>query len=126
MHPSLPLLKRPEPEWAEAYRVSDFARASARRWKLVLLMAAGGFGAAYAFCWLYPDSYISYAQLLFLPPQVSEKYVESNISLHADQRVSALTQMIGSHVIAGRSSRNSACIPGSGAGGRSRIWSLIF
>ena len=33
---------------------------------------------------------------------MSEKYVESNISLHADQRVSALTQMIGSHVIAGK------------------------
>ena len=33
---------------------------------------------------------------------MSENFVESNISLHADQRVSALTQMVGSHVTAGK------------------------
>ena len=102
MHSSLELLQRPEPNWVDAYRVSDYVRASARRWKLSILMAAVGFGVAFGACWLYPDTYISYAQLLFLPPQVSEKFVESNVSLHADQRVAALTQMIGSHLTAGK------------------------
>lgn len=91
-----------EPNWYEAYRVSDFVRASARRWKLAVITGALGVTAAAGFCWLYPDTYMSYAQLLFLPPQVSEKFVESNVSLHADQRVAALTQMIGNHATAGR------------------------
>ena len=72
MHSSLELLQRPEPNWVDAYRVSDYVRASARRWKLSILLAAVGFGVAFGACWLYPDTYISYAQLLFLPPQVSE------------------------------------------------------
>lgn len=101
MHPSLPAA-RLDQNWVEAYRVSDFLRASVRRWKLIILTGLTGFAAAYAFCWLYPDTYFSYAQLLFMPPQVSEKFVESNVSLHADQRVGALTQMIGSHVTAGK------------------------
>ena len=100
---SPPLLgQQPEPNWAESYRVSDYVRASARRWKLALLTTLAGLAATLAWCWVFPDTYVSYSQLLFLPPQVSEKFVESNISLQADQRVSALTQMIGSHVTAGK------------------------
>ena len=102
MTPPLLLSPRPEQNWVEAYRVSDYGRAAARRWKLSLLTAALGLAVAYTFCWFFPDTFVSYAQLLFLPPQVSEKFVESNISLHADQRVTALTQMIGSHSTAGK------------------------
>ena len=97
-----PLGQQLEQNWAESYRVSDFVRASARRWKLALLTTLAGLAATFAWCWVFPDTYVSYSQLLFLPPQVSEKFVESNISLQADQRVSALTQMIGSHVTAGK------------------------
>ena len=102
MYPSSPHLQQPEQNWAESYRVADYVRASARRWKLALLTTLAGLGATFGWCWVFPDTYVSYSQLLFLPPQVSEKFVESNISLQADQRVSALTQMIGSHVTAGK------------------------
>jgi predicted Zn-dependent protease/uncharacterized protein involved in exopolysaccharide biosynthesis len=102
MHPSQPFSLRTESNWFEAYRVSDFVLASARRWKLAVLTSLLGLGAALGFCWLYPDTYISYAQLLFLPPQVSEKFVASNVTLHAEQRVAALTQMIGNHATAGK------------------------
>ena len=96
------LLQQPEPNWIESYRVADYLRASARRWKLAILMGLIGLAAASSWCWVFPDTYTSYSQLLFLPPQVSEKFVESNVSLQADQRVTALTQMIGSHVTAGK------------------------
>ena len=102
MYPSSPLLRQPEQNWAESYRVADYVRASARRWKLAVLATLAGLAATFGWCWVFPDTYVSYSQLLFLPPQVSEKFVESNISLQADQRVSALTQMIGSHVTAGK------------------------
>lgn len=98
----LPGLNRQESDYTEAYRVSDYARAGARRWKLALLTTLVGFGAAYGVCWFFPDTYVSYAQLLFLPPQVSERYVETNVSLQADQRVAALTQTIGSQATAGK------------------------
>ena len=102
-HPHLlPGLNRQEPEYTEAYRVSDYLHTSARRWKLAVLTTLLGFAAAYGFCWVFPDTYVSYAQLLFLPPQVSERYVETNVSLQADQRVGALTQTIGSQATAGK------------------------
>lgn len=103
MQPLLPASSlKIEPTWTEAYRVSDYLRAAGRRWKMAILTTLAGLSAAYGWCWLMPDTYVSYAQLLFMPPQVSEKFVETNISLHADQRVTALTQMIGSHVTAGK------------------------
>ena len=116
MHQTPLLLQQPEPNWAEAYRVSDYVRAAARRWKLAILTGLLGLAGTYAWCWIFPDTYTSYSQLLFLPPQVSEKFVESNVSLQADQRVTALTQMIGSHVTAGKMIQELGLYP------RLRLW----
>lgn len=78
MQPLLPASSlKIEPTWTEAYRVSDYLRAAGRRWKMAILTTLAGLGAAYGWCWLMPDTYVSYAQLLFMPPQVSEKFVET-------------------------------------------------
>ncbi|MBI4889193.1 MAG: tetratricopeptide repeat protein [Acidobacteria bacterium] len=78
----------------------DYLHVVRRRWLLVAICALLGLAGAAVYCRFYPDQYVSRTIIRFIPQQVSEKYVQSNESMIAEQRANALTQTLASTLTA--------------------------
>ncbi len=85
-------------EWFAISGASDSLWLVRHYLKRILLW--GGIGAVLSavVVYFYPDQYISHAQVRFIPPQVSEKYVAPNMAMQVDQRIFALTQLVNSRL----------------------------
>lgn len=82
-----------------------------RRWRWLLLATLIGAALGVAYLRLYPDTYISRAQVRFIPPQVNERYVTPNVAMQAEQRIFALTQILNSRLTATRLIESFALYP---------------
>lgn len=88
--------------WMQGVAWHDTAWLLKRRWRWLLLTTLIGAGAGVAYLKLNPDTYVSRAQVRFIPPQVNERYVTPNVAMQAEQRIFALTQILNSRLTASR------------------------
>jgi len=88
--------------WMQGPVIHDLCWLGKRHWLLLALFGLAGLGAGAAFLHLYPDTFVSRAQVRFIPPQVNERYVMPNVAMQAEQRIFALTQILNSQLTASR------------------------
>ena len=69
-------------------------------WKRIAFFTLLGLAAAVAYNLWNPEEYVSRATVRFIPPQVSETYVTSNVAMQVEQRIFAVTQLAHSRLIA--------------------------
>ena len=86
--------------WLQYTWFDDCFAVARRRWIWILAGSFRGAVAAFAYLKWQPVTYVSYSQLRFIPPQISERYVPSNVAMQAEQRVFALSQLVGSRLTA--------------------------
>jgi len=79
---------------------ADYLRAVGKRWWLAALCGVMGFGLTAAYSYFHPAAYESAAVLRFNPPQLANRFVQSNDALQSEQRLFALVQMLRSSLTA--------------------------
>ena len=85
-------------EWLAICGASDALWLAKHYLRRILLWGVIGAALSAIFVYFYPDQYISRAQVRFIPPQVSERYVAPNMAMQVDQRIFALTQLVNSRL----------------------------
>ena len=71
-------------KWAETTVLSDLAWILQTYWKRMVFFCVIGLVGAYAYNRWNPESYISRATVRFIPPQVAESYVSTNIAMQVE------------------------------------------
>jgi tetratricopeptide (TPR) repeat protein len=69
-------------------------------WKRIALIGLIGLGIAAAYVRWHPEEYVSHATVRFIPPQVGQSYVTSNMAMQVEQRIFAVTQLVNSRLTA--------------------------
>ncbi len=87
-------------QWLQISAASDSAWLIRHYYKRILFFGILGLLASVAWVQFNPDTYVSRAQVRFIPPQVAERYVTSNVAMQIDQRIFALTQLVNSRLTA--------------------------
>jgi succinoglycan biosynthesis transport protein ExoP len=100
-------MRRPTPkrgfgidQWIEVTWLDDARWVVRHYWKRITLMTLLGIGASLAYLHWNPDTYVSRAEVRFIPPQLADRYVTPNVAMQVDQRVFALAQLVGSRLTA--------------------------
>ena len=97
--------------WLQGVALHDTRWLMRRHWRLLLCFTALGAGLGVGYFKLNPDTYVSRAQVRFIPPQVNERYVMPNVAMQAEQRIFALTQILNSRLTATRMIETFALYP---------------
>ena len=87
-------------QWMQVSAASDCAWMIRHYYKRIIFCGFIAFLASFIWVQFNPDTYVSRAQVRFIPPQVAEKYVTSNVAMQIDQRIFALTQLVNSRLTA--------------------------
>ncbi|MBY0505652.1 MAG: tetratricopeptide repeat protein [Bryobacteraceae bacterium] len=87
-------------QWLEVSWVEDARWVVLHYWKRILLLTLLGLGASFVYLHFNPDTYVSRAEVRFIPPQLANRYVVPNVAMQVDQRVHALAQLVGSRLTA--------------------------
>src|SRR3569832_2208745 len=69
-------------------------------WKRITLVALVGLGIGAAYARWHPQEYVSRATVRFIPPQVGQNYVTSNMAMQVEQRIFAVAQLVNSRLTA--------------------------
>ncbi len=69
-------------------------------WKRIALFTLLGLAAAVAYTRWNPPEFVSRATIRFIPPQVSENYVSTNVAMQVEQRIFAVSQLAHSRLTA--------------------------
>ncbi len=85
-------------KWVETTVTSELAWILQTYWKRMAFFCVLGLLAAFAYTRWSPERYVSRATVRFIPPQVSESYVSTNIAMQVEQRLFAVTQMLRSRL----------------------------
>jgi tetratricopeptide (TPR) repeat protein len=86
--------------WASSTLVEDCRWLLGKYWKRVGFFALAGFLIAVGYNRWSPEEYVSRATVRFIPPQVSESFVASNVAMQVEQRIFAVTQLVDSRLTA--------------------------
>lgn len=86
--------------WMEAAWLDDARWVVRHYWKRITFLTLLGLGLAVAYLHFNPDTYVSRAEVRFIPPQLADRYVHPNVAMQVDQRVFALAQLVGSRLTA--------------------------
>jgi tetratricopeptide (TPR) repeat protein len=86
--------------WVEAACLADLVWVLLTYWKRLVFFACLGLVAAFVYSKWSPQEYVSRATVRFIPAQVSESYVTSNVAMQVDQRIFAVIQMLRSRLTA--------------------------
>ena len=87
-------------QWLQISAASDSTWLIRHYYKRILFFGILGLLVSVAWVQFNPDIYVSRAQVRFIPPQVAERYVTSNVAMQIDQRIFALTQLVNSRLTA--------------------------
>ena len=88
------------PQFIETLSLEDYWWAIRTRWLLITICAIVGVTGAAVVVYFFPDRYASQAVVRFIPPQVAERFVQANEAMQAEQRVFAVSQVLGSTLTA--------------------------
>jgi predicted Zn-dependent protease/uncharacterized protein involved in exopolysaccharide biosynthesis len=86
--------------WASSTMVQDAHWLLKAYWKRIVFLALTGLAIAYGYNRWSPQEYVSRAAVRFIPPQVSENYVASNVAMQVEQRIFAVSQLVNSRLTA--------------------------
>ena len=86
--------------WLASSLIEDGPWLARAFWKRILFFTVMGVAAAVAYNHWSPQDYVSRATIRFIPPQVAETYVASNVAMQVEQRIFAVTQLASSRLTA--------------------------
>ncbi|MEO5923965.1 MAG: tetratricopeptide repeat protein [Bryobacteraceae bacterium] len=86
--------------WFQHTAWDDTAWLAGAYWKRIAALALIGLAAGAAYARWHPEEYVSRATVRFIPPQVGQTYVASNMAMQVEQRIFAVTQLVNSRLTA--------------------------
>src|ERR1700737_146254 len=69
-------------------------------WKRIVVFSLIGLSLAAVYSHWSPEEYLSRATVRFIPAQLSESYVASNVAMQVEQRIFAIDQLVDSRLTA--------------------------
>ncbi len=87
-------------QWIQVAWLDDTRWTMRHYWKRILFLTLLGLGISAIYLRWNPDTYLSKAEVRFIPPQLADRYVVPNVAMQVDQRVFALAQLVGSRLTA--------------------------
>ena len=87
-------------KWMEVAWFDDARWTLSHYWKRIVALTLLGLAASALYLRWNPDTYLSKAEVRFIPPQLADRYVVPNVAMQVDQRVFALAQLVGSRLTA--------------------------
>ena len=89
-------------QWMEVAWLDDARWTLSHYWKRIVAFTLLGLAASALYLHWNPDTYLSKAEVRFIPPQLADRYVVPNVAMQVDQRVFALAQLVGSRLTASK------------------------
>ena len=72
-------------QWMEVAWLDDARWTLSHYWKRIVALTLLGLGASALYLHWNPDSYVSKAEVRFIPPKLADRYVIPNVAMQVDQ-----------------------------------------
>ena len=86
--------------WFQTTAWEDGRWLLAAYWKRIAVLTILGVAAGAGYTRWHPQEYVSRATVRFIPAQVGQNYVTSNVAMQVEQRIFAVTQLVNSRLTA--------------------------